>query len=86
MQAVTLAPHPQHTGPSQPPALGHGPSNLFGGIMANQGGSGPGLVPPLPQDQHTLQQSAAAATSGAPQLPQTSYAGYQPGAAAVNGM
>ena len=76
--------HAQHTGPSQPPALGHGPSNLFGGIMANQGGSGPGLVPPLPQDQHTL--PAAAVTSGAPQLPQTSYAGYQPGAAAVNGM
>ncbi|KAJ5204044.1 Transcriptional repressor rco-1 [Penicillium cinerascens] len=37
----------QHTGPqAQPPSLGHGPSNLFGGIMANQGGSGPGLAPP----------------------------------------
>ncbi|KAL4766917.1 WD40-repeat-containing domain protein [Aspergillus nidulans var. acristatus] len=37
----------QHGGPSQapPPALGHGPSNLFGGIMANQGGSGPGYQP-----------------------------------------
>ncbi|KAL4737248.1 WD40-repeat-containing domain protein [Aspergillus similis] len=37
----------QHGGPSQapPPALGHGPSNLFGGIMANQGGYGP---PPPP--------------------------------------
>ncbi|KAL2786046.1 WD40 repeat-like protein [Aspergillus keveii] len=37
----------QHAGPSQapPPALGHGPSNLFGGIMANQGGYGP---PPPP--------------------------------------
>src|SRR5271154_3544189 len=27
---------PQHAGPSQqPPQLGHGPSNLFSGIMAN---------------------------------------------------
>jgi glucose repression regulatory protein TUP1 len=81
----------QHGGPSQapPPALGHGPSNLFGGIMANQGGSGPGLAPPPPQDQqpsqHTLQQPAAAAQPGAPQPPQSSFGGYQPGAA-VNGM
>jgi glucose repression regulatory protein TUP1 len=36
----------QHTGPqAQPPSLGHGPSNLFGGIMTNQGGYGP---PPPP--------------------------------------
>ncbi|MBE7180627.1 MAG: hypothetical protein INR71_05350 [Terriglobus roseus] len=43
---------PPNAGPSQPPppALGHGPSNLFGGIMTGataQGG--PGLAPP-PQD------------------------------------
>lgn len=85
----------QHAGPSQapPPALGHGPSNLFGGIMANQGGSGPGLAPPPPppppQDQqppqHTLQQPAVAAQQGAPPPPQSSFGGYQPGAA-VNGM
>lgn len=81
----------QHAGPSQapPPALGHGPSNLFGGIMANQGGSAPGLVPPPPQDQqppqHTLQQPAVAAQQGAPPPPQSSFGGYQPGAA-VNGM
>ncbi|KAI9661627.1 MAG: general transcription repressor [Bathelium mastoideum] len=41
-----------HVAPSQPqpPSIGHGPSNLFGGIMAGgaQGG-GPGLAPP-PQD------------------------------------
>ncbi|KAL9093348.1 MAG: hypothetical protein Q9165_004089 [Trypethelium subeluteriae] len=41
-----------HGGPNQPqpPSIGHGPSNLFGGIMAGgaQGG-GPGLAPP-PQD------------------------------------
>jgi glucose repression regulatory protein TUP1 len=41
-----------HTGPSQPPppSIGHGPANLFQGIMAGataQGG--PGLAPP-PQD------------------------------------
>lgn len=40
---------------SQPPAIGHGPSNLFGGIMANPPGQGnPGLVP-LSQDQQQPQ-------------------------------
>ncbi|KAJ5362293.1 Transcriptional repressor Tup1 N-terminal [Penicillium brevicompactum] len=70
-----------------PPALGHGPSNLFGGIMTNPPGSGPGLAPPLPQDQqppqHALQQPASVAQPGAPQPPQSSF-GYQ-GGAAVNG-
>ncbi|RMJ21874.1 transcriptional repressor [Aspergillus sp. HF37] len=81
---------PPHAGPTQapPPALGHGPSNLFGGIMANQGGSAPGLAPPPPQDQqppqHALQQSAVAAQQGAPPPPQGSFGGYQAGAA-VNG-
>lgn len=81
----------QHAAPAQapPPALGHGPSNLFGGIMTNQGGSAPGLAPPPPQDQqpaqHTLQQPAPAAQQGAPQPAQSSFGGYQPGAA-VNGM
>ncbi|CRG88735.1 Transcriptional repressor rco-1 [Talaromyces islandicus] len=80
---------PPHAGPSQaPPALGHGTNNLFGGIMANQGGSGPGLAPPPPQDQqppqHGLQQPAPAAQQGPPQPPQSSYGAYQPGAA-VNG-
>lgn len=38
-----------------PPAIGHGPSNLFGGIMANPPGQGnPGLVPPS-QDQQQQQ-------------------------------
>ncbi|KAJ5566944.1 Transcriptional repressor Tup1 N-terminal [Penicillium sp. DV-2018c] len=79
-----------HTAPSQapPPALGHGPSNLFGGIMTNAPGSGPGLAPPLTQDQqppqHALQQPASAAQPGAPQPPQSSFGGYQAGAA-VNG-
>lgn len=42
-----LAGPAQHAGPSQapPPALGHGPSNLFGGIMTNQGGYGPAPPP-----------------------------------------
>jgi glucose repression regulatory protein TUP1 len=57
--------------------------------MTNQGGSGPGLAPPPPQDQqppqHTLQQPAPAAQQSAPQPPQSSFGGYQPGAA-VNGM
>ncbi|QSZ37869.1 hypothetical protein DSL72_008969 [Monilinia vaccinii-corymbosi] len=43
---------PQHAAPSQaPPSIGHGPSNLFGGIMAGQASQGgPGLAPP-PQQQ-----------------------------------
>ncbi|KAG9243804.1 WD40-repeat-containing domain protein [Calycina marina] len=47
----------QHAGPGSsqqpPPAIGHGPSNLFGGIMAGQGGQGaPALAPPpLQADQ-----------------------------------
>lgn len=56
--------------------------------MANQGGSGPGLAPPPPQDQqppqHGLQQPAPAAQQGPPQPLQSSYGGYQPGAG-VNG-
>lgn len=82
----------QHAGPSQapPPALGHGPSNLFGGIMANQGGSAPSLAPPpslekQPLQQHTVQQPAPVAQPGAPPQPQGSNGEYQPGAA-VNGM
>ncbi|KAK4548509.1 hypothetical protein LTR36_009419 [Oleoguttula mirabilis] len=42
-----------HAGPAQPPppAIGHGPANLFQGIMAGAGGQGgPGLAPP-PQEQ-----------------------------------
>lgn len=86
---------PIHAGPSQapPPALGHGPSNLFGGIMANQGGGGPGLAPPPPppQDQqqppqHSLPQSAPGAQQqqGPPQAQPSTYPGYQP-SAGVNG-
>ncbi|PBP22775.1 WD40 repeat-like protein [Diplocarpon rosae] len=46
---------PQNSASSQapPPAIGHGPSNLFGGIMAGQGGQGaPGLAPPQQAEQH----------------------------------
>lgn len=43
---------PQNAGPSQaPPSIGHGPSNLFGGIMAGQGGQ-QALAPPQPSEQH----------------------------------
>lgn len=48
---------PPHGGvsQSQPPAIGHGPSNLFGSIMTNPPGQGnPGLVP-LSQDQQQPQ-------------------------------
>lgn len=44
---------PQNAGPSNqaPPSIGHGPSNLFGGIMAGQGPGGPGLAPPPQSEQ-----------------------------------
>ncbi len=77
---------PQHAGPSQPPPqLGHGPSNLFRGIMANQGQGGPGLAPPPehqpPPQQHPLQPPGPGPQ---PQGPlggqqQGSFPGYQPG-------
>ena len=79
---------PPHGGVSQPapPAIGHGPSNLFGGIMANPPGQGnPGLVPPS-QDQQQQQ--------GPPphQMPQPQqglqsgpYQGNYPQPPAVNG-
>lgn len=83
---------PTHAGPSQapPPALGHGPANLFGGIMTNPGGGAPALAPPPPpQDQqqppqHALQQPGSGA-QGPPQPQQGAFGGYQP-ASAVNGM
>ncbi|CAI7591481.1 Transcriptional repressor rco-1 [Penicillium manginii] len=89
VQPVSHIAPAQHTGPqAQPPSLGHGPSNLFSGIMTNPGGSGPGLAPPPSQDQQsaqqTLQQPAATALPGAPPPPQSSFGGYPPGAA-VNG-
>ncbi|KAI9797738.1 MAG: general transcription repressor [Candelina submexicana] len=83
----------QHGGPSQPPppSIGHGPSNLFGGIMAGQGGQGaPGLAPPpqeqsqphashqMPQPPPGLQQQ-----QGPPQAQQP-FSGY-PAPGALNG-
>ncbi|KAF8248884.1 WD40 repeat-like protein [Wilcoxina mikolae CBS 423.85] len=42
------APPPQPA----PPSIGHGPRDLFGGIMSGQGGQGgPGLAPPQQQQQ-----------------------------------
>nr|POE65070.1 transcriptional repressor rco-1 [Quercus suber] len=43
-------PHGAPPHPPAPPAIGHGPANLFQGIMAGGGQNGPGLAPP-PQDQ-----------------------------------
>ena len=76
-------PH-QHGGPSQPPpTLGHGPSNLFSGIMANQGQGGPGLAPP-PEQQPPPQQHSLAPPGQGPQPPgplgqPLAFPGYQPG-------
>lgn len=78
----------------QPPALGHGPANLFSGIMANSGQGGPGLAPPPsqdqqppPQQQHPLQPPIPGpAQAGPPPAPQQGpFGGYQTGPPAVNG-
>ncbi|KAI9796819.1 MAG: general transcription repressor [Piccolia ochrophora] len=82
---------PHNAGPSQPPppAIGHGPSNLFGGIMTNQGGQGgPGLAPPQQEPQqppvpHHMPQPPASVQQ-APQAQQAPFSGYQQ-PPAVNG-
>ncbi|KAL6719582.1 general transcription repressor [Lecanora helva] len=91
---------PPHGGVSQPapPAIGHGPSNLFGGIMANPPGQGnPGLVPPSQdqqQPQHQSQQPQQQQQQGPPphQMPQPQqtlqqgpYQGNYPQPPVVNG-
>jgi len=82
---------PQLNGPSQavPPVIGHGPRDLFGGIMAGAGGAqGPAVLGPPPQVPEQLQGMPAHLTSsaGAPNGPQPGqhppFASYQPG---VNG-
>ncbi|KAJ9628547.1 general transcription repressor [Taxawa tesnikishii (nom. ined.)] len=82
-----------HGGPSQPPppAIGHGPANLFQGIMAGataQGG--PGLAPP-PQEQQQPQGMPGHMPSGPPGLnpapgPPPHFGNYgQPTPGGVNG-
>lgn len=69
---------PQHPGPSQapPPAIGHGPANLFGGIMAAQGQGGPGLPPqPTPQEQGPPQHQMPQPPPGLQQGPPPSQGG-----------
>ncbi|KAL8873924.1 MAG: hypothetical protein Q9174_000671 [Haloplaca sp. 1 TL-2023] len=86
---VSISGLPPHAGPPQPqpPAIGHGPSNLFGGIMANPPGQGaPGLVPPTQEQQQQQQQQGPpshpmAASQG---MQQGSFGGYPP-AHGVNG-
>ena len=83
----------QHHGPSQPqpPSIGHGPSNLFGGIMAGSAsGGGPGLAPPPQEPQqpqglppHMGPQGPPSGLNPAPGPP-PHFGGYQP-APSVNG-
>ena len=70
---------PTHGGVSQPqpPAIGHGPSNLFGGIMANPPGQGnPGLVPPSQEQQQPQVPPPHQMPQQPPGLQQPSYQGY----------
>jgi glucose repression regulatory protein TUP1 len=80
---------PQHNGPPQPapPTIGHGPRDLFGGIMAGNGAGGPSSLaapPPMPETAQgmppQLTQAAGIATAqpGAGHPP---YASYNPGSA-----
>ncbi|KAI4136424.1 MAG: hypothetical protein LQ341_005621 [Variospora aurantia] len=84
---VNISGLPPHAGvpQPQPPSIGHGPSNLFGGIMANPPGQGaPGLVPPT-QDQGQQQVPPAHQIGSAQGLQQNSFGGYPP-AHGVNGV
>ncbi|KAF2720517.1 WD40 repeat-like protein [Polychaeton citri CBS 116435] len=85
-----------HAGPSQPPppAIGHGPANLFQGIMAgNAAPGGPGLAPP-PQEQqgqpgmpgHLQAQGPQPGLSAPPGPPTHPFAyGQPPAPGGVNG-
>lgn len=82
----------QHHGPSQPqpPSIGHGPSNLFGGIMAGNNQGGPGLAPPPQESQqpgglppHLAGPQGPPGLNPAPGPPQH-FGGYQQGPS-VNG-
>lgn len=77
---VSISGLPPHAGLSQPqpPAIGHGPSNLFGGIMANPPGQGaPGLVPPT-QDQQQQQVPPPHQMGASQALQQGAFGGYPP--------
>lgn len=78
----------------QPPAIGHGPANLFQGIMAGSAaGGGPGLAPP-PQEQpgqpgmpgHMQAPGGAPGFNAPPAPPHNPFAyGGQPQGPGVNG-
>ncbi|KAI9832066.1 MAG: general transcription repressor [Phylliscum demangeonii] len=82
-------------GQPPPPSIGHGPSNIFGGIMAGQGGQGgPGLAPPQDQSQappqagppHQMPQPPPAVPQPGPlQAPPQPYAAYGGAPPPVNG-
>ncbi|KAF2866526.1 WD40-repeat-containing domain protein [Massariosphaeria phaeospora] len=82
----------QHHGPSQPPppSIGHGPSNLFGGIMAGSASQGgPGLAPPPQEPQQPQALPPHMGPQGPPGLnpppgPPQHFGGYQAGPS-ING-
>lgn len=81
-----------HGGPSQPPppSIGHGPANLFQGIMAGGGQGGPGLVNPQQQDPQHGGMPGHMQTQGPPGLsaqpaPPPNPFGYGPQGPGVNG-
>lgn len=79
--------HAPQSAQPQPPTIGHGPSNLFGGIMA--GGRGEGLAappqePPQPQGLPAHLTQGSGLNTGPPQAQHQPYSGYQ-SAPGVNG-
>ncbi|KAF2203445.1 WD40 repeat-like protein [Delitschia confertaspora ATCC 74209] len=73
--------HPSHP---PPPSIGHGPANLFGGIMAGNAAQGPPNLAPPPQEQPQPQGLPPHGPQGPPGLnpvpgpPQhTPFGGYQ---------
>ena len=79
-------PHGPSQAPQAPPSIGHGPSNLFGGIMT--GGGAGGLAPPQQPDaqlpsQHQMPQPPPSLQNGPPGPPQAPFqqGGYPQGPA-----
>jgi len=79
-----------HGGNAQPPppAIGHGPANLFQGIMAGGGQGGPGLAPPPDGPQGMpghMQGQGPPGINAPPGPPHNPFAYGQPQGSALNG-
>ncbi|KAI5803132.1 WD40-repeat-containing domain protein [Geopyxis carbonaria] len=71
--------HPPNSAPPPaPPSIGHGPRDLFGGIMSGGGQGGPGLAPPQQQDVQQPQHQIPPPTALQQQQPPPNQPPQQP--------